>query len=186
MNTWGYRINQWPAVQRFGLLVTLLLFINLSAYVLLYQPEARKTQVIMRQQEKIATVSQELAAFTTLSSHFVYQKDLASESTQQIVQATMTPVPMLTLKTMVAAPATVLPSMTGRFTYLPAALNLSFLSMLQKNSVKVVLSSDFNAWMRYLKMTSPAAVPLYFSRVDFKMERYPVATITLTVFTLGA
>lgn len=184
MNSFGYRVNQWKIGSRVGLLCVILLTIWMSWYVLLYQPLMMKSKRMITQHAKLQTMSRELTLLKASSKNFIYQNDIKSIQLQQIIQQAISQVPGLSIKSVVNAAQIVLSSAVQQFNLMPALFNVSLQSSIQQAPVTVVYSGDFDSFREYLKILQNTHAPLYFESVDFKMNHYPVATITMKVFTL--
>lgn len=185
MNAWGYTINQWNIGQRLGLLFMLLLMIGVSGYIFLYAPWLEKNKAVISQQATLQTMLQELALLKTSSENFIYQNDIQSVQVRQVMQQAASQIPGLTINNFVSAPPITLPSMAQQLVLMQELFTISWQKKIQQSSVSIVFSGDFDSFLQYLKILSHNQAALYFDGIDFTMKRYPIAEITMKVFTLG-
>ena len=182
MTTWIYKINQWNGWQR-GLLLIVLLFILWTAwYFLLEKPLLESNQAVLEQQNRAQTLVKELSTLLGMRANVVYKNELQAVQLKQVFQNAISDTSTLTMKSYVDNADVALPAGASQFAQVATALNVPFLNTIQQSSATMVFSSDFNSFVTYLQFLHESGI--YFDSIDFNMNRYPKAEITLKVFTL--
>lgn len=186
MSSWCYIINQWKIERRVALLLVLLLAIWSSWYFGLYRPLILDNKTIVDRQAKLQAVSQELTRFQLASSNnFIYQNDVRTVQVQETLQQALTEVPSMSVKTVVNNPQVALPSMAQQFPLMQQWFHLTLQPIVKRMPVTITYMGSYESFLQYLNILHARHAALYFESVDFNMEHYPIATITMKVFTLG-
>ena len=182
MRTWAYKINQWNVWQRSLLLITLLFIVWTAWYFLLEKPLLEKHQAAFNRQNHAQALAKELSTLLRMRANFVYKNELQAVQLKQVFQNAISGTSTLTMKSYVDNANVTLPAGASEFVQAATALNVTFLNTIQQSPATMVFSSDFNNFVTYLQFLHESGV--YFDSIDFNMNRYPKAEITLKVFTL--
>lgn len=127
----------------------------------------------------------QLQTLHQLTEDYVYSDDLASSSLQDILQGLASTTGGLVMTDFMDEGAQLLSSGNDRFALAAQAVDVSLLPALSQHTVTIKLKGSFVSFLRYLQVLQQDSHGLYFQSVDFKMNVFPKADITLTVFTLG-
>lgn len=185
MTSWGYKINQWGVWQRCVLLLIMIVAAWGAWYFSLEKPLLENNKAVLQQQAHDQVILKELNALTQLRGNFVYKNNLQAVQLRQVFQNVLSGVQGLTITTYNDNPVVALPAGANQFTQLPSILGISLLSTIQQLPATIVFSGKFDVFLTYLKALQNDGHVIYFDSVDFKMNRYPKAEITMKVFTLG-
>lgn len=181
----GRKINQWNVWQRGFFLLVALLFLWIIWYFLLEKPLLNHHQAALEQQARAHTFIKELNAFLGMRANFVYQNELQAVQLQQVFQNAVSDVSTLKIKSYLDSASVALPAGGNQFAQIASVFNIPLFATIQQSSATIVFSSGFNDFVAYLKILQQSHHQIYFDRIDFTMNRYPKAQITLKVFTLG-
>ena len=184
MRTWAYKINQWNAWQRSLFLFVFLFLIGAAWYFLLEKPLLDTNQAILEKQAHDQALVKELSAFATMQKNFVYKNELQHVQLKQVFQGLISGTSGLTMTSYVDNPVVALPAGASQFSGLTAVLPVSLLNVIQQSSATMVFSGGFNNFVAYLQALQGQNNVIYFDSIDFNMNRYPKAEITMKVFML--
>lgn len=179
-----YKIDQTATWQRIVLLLSILFIITLLWYLFLLKPLLERNQAVLLQQAHDQELLKELNSFTQAQASFVYKKDISALQMRQVFQEVLSSAPGMSMTSYTDKPVVVLPATSTRFPSLPAALSIAFSKALQQSSATILLSGTFSNFIAYLDSLQSNSQPVYFESIDFNMNRYPKAEITMQVFAL--
>lgn len=184
MNTLAYKINQWNFWGRASFLLGMLLVLFSVWYFFLERPLIKNHQAILEKQSHTQMVAKELSTLLSLKTHFIYKHALQAIQMKPMFQKSVTGIPGLTMTNYVDNPAMSLPAGAVQFPQVMAMFNLPLRVSVQKSSATITFSAGFSQFLTYLKNLNTNRQRIYFDSIDFNMNRYPKAEITLKVFTL--
>ena len=178
------QINQWNIGSR-SLLLLILLFVLWGAwYFLLEKPLLENNQAILTKQAHDQSLVKELSAIIGLRANFVYKNELKTGQLKQVFQDALSGASGLTMTSYVDNPAVALPAGAGQFAQVATVLKVSLSNTIQQSSATMVFSGGFNNFVVYLQALQSSSGGIYFDSIEFNMNRYPKAEITMKVFTL--
>lgn len=178
-------MNQWKTWQRSLFLCALLFVLWCGWYFFLEKPLLKKHGAAAMQLTQATAVLKALKELFILQGNFVYKNDLNGVSLQQFFQAALSSAPGLVMASFTDNPALPLSAGAGQFASVGAVLGVSLLSVIHQSPSTIVFSGKFPAFVAYLKALQTNNQLIYFDSIDFDMNRYPVAKVTMKVFTLG-
>ncbi len=184
MRTLVYKINQWNVGLRSLLLFMMLFFLCAMWYFFLEKPLLENNHAMLDQQIHDQALMKELSALYALRSNFIYKNALQAVQLKQVFQGAISDISGLTMASYVDSSVIMLPAGAHQFTMAAAVLDLSLLSMIGQSFATIVFSGGFDSFVTYLQTLQQAPPGVYFDSIDFNMNRYPKADITMKVFTL--
>lgn len=179
-----YKLDQMSTWQRVFLLVSVLFVITSMWYLFLLKPLLERNQAILVQQAHNQELLKELDVFSQARASFIYKGNVSVVQMRQIFQDALSGAAGISMAAYTDKPMVALPAASTQFPSLPAALNVAFASVLQQSSATIVFSGKFNGFVTYLNALKNNSQPVYFNSIDFNMNRYPKAEITMQVFAL--
>ncbi|MES2203958.1 MAG: hypothetical protein V4496_01930 [Pseudomonadota bacterium] len=184
MRTLAYKINQWPVGLRSFVLFIMLFVLYVVWYFLLEKPLLANNHAMLEQQIHDQTLTKELSALYESRSNFIYKNALQAVPLKQVFQDAISNIVGLTMASYVDNSVVTLPAGAHQFTLAATVLNLSLFNMIGQSFATLVFSGRFDSFVTYLQTLQKAPVGIYFDSIDFNMNRYPKAEITMKVFTL--
>lgn len=185
MRSWAYTINQWNIGLRSLLLFFLLFILGTAGYFIVEKPLLENNQVTLKKLAQDQALEKELTTFVALQNNFIYKNELQKVPLKQVFQSFISGSAGLTMKSYVDNPVVALPAGAAQFARVMAALQVPLLNTIQQFSATMVFSGGFNGFVTYLQALQNSGHLIYFDSIDFNMNRYPKAEITMKVFTLG-
>lgn len=185
MSSWGYHINQWSIWRRIFLLLGMIGILATAWYFLLERPLLRSNFLLIEKQVSQQKILAEGQMLLQLQKNFIYKNSLQTIPLRQIMQNAMTGIIGLEITHFQDEPVEPLQTGAAAFSNLKGVMNLSLLRTINKNPVTITFSGRFDAFVQYLKVLQNTSQLIYFDSIDFDMKRYPIAVVTMKVFTLG-
>ncbi len=166
------------------MLFILLLVLWGAWYFLLEKPLLENNQAILKKQAHDQSLAKELSTIVGLRANFVYKNELKIVQLKQVFQNALSGASGLTMTNYVDNPAVALPAGAGQFAQVATVLKMPLLNTIQQSSATMAFSGGFNNFVVYLQALQGSSGGVYFDSIEFKMNRYPKAEITMKVFTL--
>ncbi len=184
INSLAYQVNQWSLWRRCILLVLFVVIIFTAWYFFLEKPLLTRYEEVFVQQAKEKTLENQLQLFEAEKSNFIYKNHLQLSQPRSFLQNGLANIAGLSITTYTNNPSVDLPNAGTKISNLSALLNIVLSSVLTQSPVTVVFSGKFKDVVNYLKVLENTPNGIYFERIDFNMNRYPKAEITMKIFTL--
>lgn len=184
MNSWGYKINQWNLWQRTSFLFVFLFIVLMTWYFVFEKPLFENNKIFLDKQAQNQALVKELNAFLALKNNFVYKNALQSVQVKPIFRGLKFAGSGITITNYIDNPSVILPAGASQFSQLSGMLQAPLLSAIRQSSTTIVLSGGFNNFISYMHALQDKSKGIYFDSIDFNMNHYPKAEITITVFTL--
>lgn len=184
MKTLAYKINQWNVGLRSLFLLVLLLGLITVWYFFLEKSLLENNQSFLIKQAQNQTLVKELNALLAMRGSFIYKNQLQAVQLKQVFQSALSGNARLTIASYTDNPAVLLSAGARQFAAAVAFLNLPLFNSIQQLPATIVFSGEFESFVTYLQVLQAASNGIYFNSIDFDMNRYPKAKITMKVFTL--
>ncbi len=184
MSLWIRKINQWNVWQRLCLLLFLLLSAHLLCYFCLEQPFRQRNHAVIAQYAQDQQLAQGLSNFSRMRENFVYRHDVGVVPFRQVFQKSLSGISHVAITNYVDHPVVVLSAGAMQFSSVASSLNIALSTTFKQSFATVLFSGKFADFVSFLQALQNTAYPIYFQSIDFNMNRYPNAEITLKVFSL--
>jgi hypothetical protein len=185
MSSIFFKFNQRAAWFRVSLLVCLLALVTAAWYISI---ENRLLLKIYQQRTLRAQLEESLVELQTLSSakqNYIYSTDLEVMGLQNVLQGLASNINGLVMSDMIDQGKTNISGGYERFSLAAGELGVHLLPQLSQHKVTLKFQGSFKHFLKYLQALQTDTHQIYFESVDFTMNVFPKADITLTVFTLG-
>jgi len=184
MSAMFYAINQWSLWKRIMLLFVSLFTLFLAWYFLLERPFLETNKVLFEQQKQDQVLSKELMALLGMRANFIYKNELQAVPIKEVFQKSIPRASELKITNYVDNPVIALPAGASQFAKVATVLNVSLVNAIHQSSATITFSSRFNRFVAYLQVLQANHHGIYFDSLEFNMNRYPKAEVTMKVFTL--
>lgn len=185
MRLWAQHINQLKTWQRVFLLSVMLFLLWGMWYFLLEKPLLQKNQVNVNKQKQALETLKQINFLSQSKANYVYKNELQQVNLRQTFESALSTNTGVQIATFNNNPVVALPAGASQFGQLKEVLGISMLSAVHQAPSTIVFSAKFETFQAYLKTLQNNKSGIYFDSIDFNMNQYPKAKITMKVFTLG-